>query len=93
MRFVASLSLDNWVKFHNITSLAEERKVAKINDDDDDDDDDEEGMEREEDYDDDDSDDEDDMGRGKQKMPRKPDLKTREREIAKEKKQNFFSDL
>lgn len=92
MRYVASLSLDNWIKFHNIASLAEERKGVTVNDDDDDDDE-EGGMEREEDYDDDDSDDEDEMGRGKKKMPRKTDVKSREREIAKEKKQNFFSDL
>ena len=90
-RFVASLSIDNWVKFHNIGSLTDERKgmtFDELNDDDD-----EEGMEREEDYDDEDSDDDEEDDRKQQKIPKNTSLKSREKEIAKEKRQNFFSDL
>jgi len=31
MKFVASLSYDNWIKFHNISNLVDERKTVNSN--------------------------------------------------------------
>ena len=81
MKYVASLSYDNWIKFHNISNLVEERKGVVCNDEEDSD---EEGDMQEE------SDDEEE---GPKKMPKNPTLKGRKKEIQKQKKQEFFSDM
>jgi WD repeat-containing protein 55 len=83
-KFVATISHDNWVKFHNISGFVEGRKIAEVDrDDDDDDKDDEEKW--------DDSDVEDFEDR--KKMPKKPNILDRKKEIELEKKKNFFSDM
>lgn len=89
MRFAASVSYDNWIKFYNITTFVEGRKNAPVEDDeegDDSDKDDEEMM-------DEDSDDDDEGDKNKSKMPLKTDLKQRKREIKNEKRKEFFSDI
>jgi len=80
MKFVASLSYDNWIKFHNIANLVDERKTVNLNEEDDSDG---EDMQEES----------DDEENNQPKMPSKVDLKARQKEIKKQKKQEFFSDM
>ena len=85
MRFVASLSYDNWIKFHNISTFVDGRKSVQGE------------AEEEEEGDSDmeeDSDDDDEGGKKKEaKIPRKVNIETRKREIQKQKKKDFFSDM
>ena len=85
-RFAASISYDNWVKFHNISNFVDGRKNEESKQDEESDD--EVDDDNDEDY-ESDMDDEDE----KQKMPRKTDVKSRKREIERQKKQSFFSDM
>ncbi len=92
MKYVATLSYDNWIKFHNISAFVEGRKLLTDKDFDNDDD-----VEEEAKFDDEveewgDSDVED-FADTKQKIVKKINMKNRKKEIEKEKKINFFSDL
>lgn len=86
LRFVASLSYDNWIKFHNISTFVDGRKSFQGEA--------EDGEEADSDM-EEDSDDEDEEGGNKKqpKMPKKVNLETRKREIQKQKKKDFFSDI
>lgn len=86
MKYVATLSDDNWVKFHNIADFVEGRKHEKF-DDEDEDDEEEAG---EEDW--GDSDDED-GGKKKKNNVEKKSLKQVQNELKKEKIKDFFSGL
>lgn len=85
-KFVATISHDNWIKFHNISGFVEGRKIAEVDKDDDDDEKEDLGEDK---WDDSDTEDFDD----RKKMPKKPKIIDRKKEIDVEKKKNFFSDL
>lgn len=82
-RFAASLSYDNWIKFHNISTFVDGRKGIQAEDEEEADSDMEE-----------DSDDDEEGGKKKEeKMQKNVTLESRKREIQKQKKKDFFSDM
>jgi len=92
--YVATISYDNWIKFHNISAFVEARANLTAQDFDPEDDDVDEEAKFDDEVEDWGDSDIEDFGETKQRiMKKKTNIKERKREIEKEKKINFFSDL
>jgi hypothetical protein len=92
-KYVATISYDNWIKFHNISTFVEGRQLVTGQDLEDDDNEAEEESKLSDENESWDGSDVEDMGQKKQQLPKKVNMKDRKKEIEKQKKINFFSDL